>query len=160
LTAGSPLGAALDWSYQLRRKKERAVLRPFSVSAGDFALEAAVAIAADPDPPEIVDPLANLVSKSLVAVDPRGEVGSVSSPRHHAFTPSKSSRVRVGSKKSPDASFWSRRNLGERVGLGDKEVICRSGWSWPDCGMNYTPAISPSPSSRRSRRVPRSCGAS
>ena len=68
------LSAALDWSYQLLREEERAVLRRLSVFAGDFALEAAVAVAADPGPSEIVDHVANLVSKSLVAADPRGDV--------------------------------------------------------------------------------------
>ncbi len=67
------LGAALDWSYQLLREEERAVLRRLSVFAGDFSLEAAVAVAADPGPSEIVDHIANLVGKSLVAADPRGE---------------------------------------------------------------------------------------
>jgi predicted ATPase/DNA-binding winged helix-turn-helix (wHTH) protein len=68
------LGAALDWSYQLLAENERAVLRRLSVLAGDFALEAAVAVADDPAPSDIVDLVANLVSKSLVAADPRGEV--------------------------------------------------------------------------------------
>jgi len=68
------LGAALDWSYQLLAEDERAVLRRLSVFAGDFALEAAVAIADDPDASDIVDLVANLVSKSLIAADPRGEV--------------------------------------------------------------------------------------
>jgi len=68
------LGAALDWSYQLLPEEERAVLRRLSVFAGDFALEAAVAVAAEPSSSDIVDHVANLVSKSLVAADPRGEV--------------------------------------------------------------------------------------
>jgi predicted ATPase/DNA-binding winged helix-turn-helix (wHTH) protein len=67
------LGAALDWSYQLLPEEERAVLRRLSIFAGDFPLEAAVAVAADPGPSEIVDHVANLVGKSLVAADPRGE---------------------------------------------------------------------------------------
>jgi predicted ATPase/DNA-binding winged helix-turn-helix (wHTH) protein len=67
------LGAALDWSYQLLPEEERAVLRRLSVFAGDFLLEAAVAVAADPGPSEIVDHIANLVGKSLVAADPRGD---------------------------------------------------------------------------------------
>src|SRR5207247_3842184 len=53
---------------------ERAVLRRLSVFAGDFPLDAAVAVAADPGPSEIVDHIANLVGKSLVAAEPRGEV--------------------------------------------------------------------------------------
>jgi predicted ATPase/DNA-binding winged helix-turn-helix (wHTH) protein len=68
------LGAALDWSYQLLPEEECAVLRRLSVFAGDFPLEAAVAIAADPGSSGIVDRIANLVGKSLVAADPRSEV--------------------------------------------------------------------------------------
>src|SRR6267143_195898 len=68
------LGAALDWSYQLLPEEERAVLRRLSVFAGDFPLEAAVAVAADPGSSGIVDRIANLVSKSLVTADPRGEL--------------------------------------------------------------------------------------
>ncbi|MBV8132059.1 MAG: winged helix-turn-helix domain-containing protein, partial [Alphaproteobacteria bacterium] len=68
------LGAALDWSYLLLPEEERAVLRRLSVFAGEFALEAAVAVAADPGSSEIVEDIANLVVKSLVAVDHRGEV--------------------------------------------------------------------------------------
>jgi predicted ATPase/DNA-binding winged helix-turn-helix (wHTH) protein len=67
------LGAALDWSYQLLPEEERAALRRLSVFAGNFTLEAAVAVA-DPGSFEIVDDIANLVGKSLVAADPRGEV--------------------------------------------------------------------------------------
>jgi predicted ATPase/DNA-binding winged helix-turn-helix (wHTH) protein len=68
------LGAALDWSYQLLPEEERTVLRRLSVFAGEFALEAAVAVAADPSSSEIVDHIANLVAKSLVTADHRGEV--------------------------------------------------------------------------------------
>jgi len=68
------LGATLDWSYQLLPKEERAVLRRLSVFVGDFPLEAAAAVAADPGPSEIVDHIANLVGKSLVVADLRGDV--------------------------------------------------------------------------------------
>ena len=88
------LGAALDWSYQLLQEEERAVLRRLSVFAGDFALEAAVAIAADPGPSEIIDHVANLVSKSLVAADPRGDVAQyrlLDTTRLYAFEKLKSS---------------------------------------------------------------------
>jgi predicted ATPase len=67
------LGATLDWSYQLLPEEEQAVLRRLSVFAGDFPLEAAVVVAVGHHPSEIVDHIANLVSKSLVAADPRGE---------------------------------------------------------------------------------------
>jgi predicted ATPase/class 3 adenylate cyclase/DNA-binding winged helix-turn-helix (wHTH) protein len=68
------LGAALDWSYQLLPDEERAVLRRLSVFVGDFPLEAAAAVAANPGSSRIVDRIANLVSKSLVTADPRCEL--------------------------------------------------------------------------------------
>src|SRR6185295_12737478 len=55
------LGAAVDWSYQLLPEEERAVLRRLSVFAGEFPLDAAIAGAADPGSPGIVDHIANLV---------------------------------------------------------------------------------------------------
>jgi predicted ATPase len=67
------LGAALDWSYQLLPEDERVVLRGLSVFAGDFSLQAAAAVV-DPGSTEIVDSIANLVTKSLVAADPRSGV--------------------------------------------------------------------------------------
>ena len=78
------LGAVLDWSYQLLPEEERAVLRRLSVFAGEFPLEAAVAVAADPGSSEIVDHIA----------EPRRQIAdrrrssrrscSVSPSRHHA----------------------------------------------------------------------------
>jgi predicted ATPase len=68
------LGATLDWSYQLLSEAERTVLRRLAVFAGDFPLEAAVAVAADMASSEIVDHIGSLVAKSLVAADIRGEL--------------------------------------------------------------------------------------
>ncbi|MFL5268284.1 MAG: ATP-binding protein [Stellaceae bacterium] len=87
------LSATLDWSYQLLPEEERAVLRRLSVFAGDFSLEAAVAVA-DTGSSEIVDHVANLVGKSLVAADPRGEVAQyrlLDTTRLYAFEKLKSS---------------------------------------------------------------------
>jgi predicted ATPase/DNA-binding winged helix-turn-helix (wHTH) protein len=88
------LGAALDWSYQLLPEEERAVLRRLSVFVGDFPLEAAIAVASDPGRSEAVDHVGNLVSKSLVAADPRGEVAHyrlLDTTRLYAFEKLKSS---------------------------------------------------------------------
>jgi predicted ATPase/DNA-binding winged helix-turn-helix (wHTH) protein len=65
------LGAALDWSYQLLPEEERAVLRRLSIFVGEFPLESAAAVAAELVPSEIVEHIANLAGKSLVAVDRR-----------------------------------------------------------------------------------------
>jgi predicted ATPase len=88
------LGAALDWSYQLLAEDEQAVLRRVSVFAGDFALEAAVAVAADPGSSDVVDHVANLVGKSLIAADPRGAAPQyrlLDTTRLYAFEKLKSS---------------------------------------------------------------------
>jgi predicted ATPase/DNA-binding winged helix-turn-helix (wHTH) protein len=63
------LRATLDWSYELLAESERVVLRRLAVFAGVFSLEAAGAVVASPElaPSEVVDGLANLVAKSLVA---------------------------------------------------------------------------------------------
>ena len=68
------LGAALDWSYQLLSEAERTVLRRLAVFAGDFPLEAAIAVVADIASSEAVDHIGSLVAKSLVAADLHGEV--------------------------------------------------------------------------------------
>jgi predicted ATPase/DNA-binding winged helix-turn-helix (wHTH) protein len=68
------LGAAFDWSYQLLPEAERTVLRRLSAFAGEFPLEAAIVVAADSVPSDVVDRIANLVGKSLVAADSHGEV--------------------------------------------------------------------------------------
>lgn len=64
------LSAALDWSYELLNEAERAVLRRISIFVGYFTLDAAVAVACfgDSDSYSVVRILANLVSKSLVAL--------------------------------------------------------------------------------------------
>ena len=68
------LGAALDWSYQLLSEAERAVLRRLAVFTGDFPLEAAVAVAADIAPSQVVEHIGNLVAKSLVVADLRSDL--------------------------------------------------------------------------------------
>ena len=65
------LRATLDWSYELLPEPERVVLRRLGVFPGAFSLEAASAVVASVEvtPSEVVDGLANLVAKSLVAVN-------------------------------------------------------------------------------------------
>ena len=66
------LRATLDWSYDLLPATEALVLRQLAVFAGDFVLDAALAVAEDLAAAS-TDHLANLVAKSLVVVDLRGE---------------------------------------------------------------------------------------
>jgi len=68
------LGATLDWSYQLLSGAEQTVLRRLAVFAGDFSLDAAATVAGDLPEPLVVDHVASLVAKSLVAATPRDEI--------------------------------------------------------------------------------------
>jgi predicted ATPase/DNA-binding winged helix-turn-helix (wHTH) protein len=70
------LRATLDWSYELLSEAERVVLRRLSIFAGSFTLEAADAIAASTELAslDIINAVANLVAKSLVAVNAGGTI--------------------------------------------------------------------------------------
>jgi predicted ATPase/DNA-binding winged helix-turn-helix (wHTH) protein len=65
------LRATMDWSYELLTEPERVVLRRLAVFAGGFTLQAASGVAADDEiaASEVVDCVANLVTKSLVIAD-------------------------------------------------------------------------------------------
>jgi predicted ATPase len=65
------LQATFDWSYALLSEPERVLLRRLGIFAGSFSLEAACAVATDGDltSAEVIDGLASLVAKSLIAVD-------------------------------------------------------------------------------------------
>jgi predicted ATPase/DNA-binding winged helix-turn-helix (wHTH) protein len=65
------LSATLDWSYPLLTEAEQRLLRRLSVFAGGFTLHAAGAVAADitHTESEIIDEVAELVTKSLVSTD-------------------------------------------------------------------------------------------
>jgi predicted ATPase/DNA-binding winged helix-turn-helix (wHTH) protein len=65
------LEATLDWSYEMLPERERATLRRLAIFSGNFALDAARAIAANSDDPwdETLDVVDELVSKSLVSAD-------------------------------------------------------------------------------------------
>jgi predicted ATPase/class 3 adenylate cyclase len=69
------LQATMDWSYELLTEPERLLLQRISVFAGSFDLEGCEAVAGDGETltaPEVLDLLAHLVDKSLVAVDGSG----------------------------------------------------------------------------------------
>ncbi len=63
------LRAAMDWSYNLLSEEEATVLRRLAIFAGDFPLEAVIALAGD----LATDHVASLVAKSLLTADLRGK---------------------------------------------------------------------------------------
>ncbi|WP_454619005.1 ATP-binding protein [Bradyrhizobium cenepequi] len=67
------LRATLDWSYDLLPEAEARVLRRLGIFAGDFLLDAVIAIVGDHERGEVTDHLANLVAKSLAVADIRGD---------------------------------------------------------------------------------------
>ncbi|MFL5888523.1 MAG: ATP-binding protein [Solirubrobacteraceae bacterium] len=72
-TRQQTLSATLQWSHDLLEPDERVLFRRLAAFAGSFDLEAAETVCAGDgaDPADIVDVLARLVEKSLVAVDER-----------------------------------------------------------------------------------------
>ncbi|RNF29586.1 hypothetical protein NM04_17150 [Massilia aurea] len=70
------LAAALDWSYDFLPEDERLILRALSVFSGPFTLDAATMLMAGGALTgcQVVDGVANLVEKSLLAADPHGAV--------------------------------------------------------------------------------------
>lgn len=68
------LRATIDWSHSLLEPLEQVLLHRLSVFAGGFTLEAAEGVAVDDlvTEDEVLDLLAQLVSKSLVQADDRG----------------------------------------------------------------------------------------
>ena len=65
------LRATLDWSYELLRESERCLLRRLGIFAAGFTLEAANAVMSDQGytASALLEQVANLVAKSLVALD-------------------------------------------------------------------------------------------
>ena len=74
ITRHKTLNAALDWSYEFLPAAESAVLRRLSVLVGPFTLDAAVAVASGEgvSEPEVIEAVANLVAKSLIATPSAG----------------------------------------------------------------------------------------
>jgi predicted ATPase/class 3 adenylate cyclase len=81
------LRALIDWSYDLLSEAERMLLCRLAVFAGGFTLEAAEAIASSDRIAEndVMDLLAQLIDKSLVAADvDRGRYGLLETVRQYA----------------------------------------------------------------------------
>jgi predicted ATPase len=69
------LAAAFDWSYDLLSETVRTVMRRLGIFAGRFTMESAIAVTGDGEiaASEIDEAVADLVEKSLVIADVRGE---------------------------------------------------------------------------------------
>jgi predicted ATPase/DNA-binding winged helix-turn-helix (wHTH) protein len=70
------LRATLDWSHELLPDTERRLLRRLAVFPGGFTVDAAAAVMVDAglDAATVADCIANLVTKSLIALDPTPSV--------------------------------------------------------------------------------------
>jgi predicted ATPase len=65
------LRAAVDWSHEVLSQNERAVLRRLTVFAAGFTMDAAaeIAVSAETNGADVVEVIADLVTKSLVTAD-------------------------------------------------------------------------------------------
>jgi predicted ATPase/DNA-binding winged helix-turn-helix (wHTH) protein len=70
------LRATLDWSFELLSDAEKVVLSRLAMLIGEFTMEAAIALASGTGrtPANLVDTIAGLIEKSLVATDLSGSV--------------------------------------------------------------------------------------
>lgn len=68
--------ATLDWSYQLLPPAEQVLLCRLAIFRGTFTLTSATAVATCEKlrAPDVFDPIANLVAKSLITADVSGEI--------------------------------------------------------------------------------------
>jgi predicted ATPase len=72
------LRATLDWSYDILSEQEQLVLRRVAPFKGEFTFESAAAMVGEPNlgGRDVMECLANLAAKSLVAVNVSGEVAT------------------------------------------------------------------------------------
>jgi predicted ATPase/DNA-binding winged helix-turn-helix (wHTH) protein len=65
------LRAAMDWSYEVLPETEQIILRHLAVFQGDFAIDAAAAVATDDriGTGDVFEGIANLAAKSLISTD-------------------------------------------------------------------------------------------
>jgi predicted ATPase/DNA-binding winged helix-turn-helix (wHTH) protein len=112
------LRATLDWSYELLTEPERVVMRRLSVFSGEFTMEAAGQSAGfgEVGAAEVVESLASLVAKSLIA----SEAGDPA-PRYRLL---ETMRAYAIDKLTQSGEFEavSRRYAGIRAGRAEAKV--------------------------------------
>jgi predicted ATPase/class 3 adenylate cyclase/DNA-binding NarL/FixJ family response regulator len=121
------LRATLEWSYDLLREPERAVLDRLSIFAGSFALDAAEAVAAAEPvlPDDIVDIIDRLVSRSLLV--PVGDVDETRfrllEPIRHLAAERLASRGEIDGVRRAHTQWYLDLivRLGERWRAGDDQ---------------------------------------
>lgn len=150
------LRALIDWSHDLLSEPERVLFRRLAVFAGGCTLDAAEAVAADETLPgtDVLDLLARLVDKSLLAMSPDGAryrmletvrayaaeqlaaAGDEAATRrrhvgHFVQLAASSQRQRVG----PEQAQWLQRLDAERDNLLSAHDWCGRDASCHDAGL-------------------------
>ena len=115
------LSTTLDWSYALLPPEERDVLRRLAVLVGPFTMETAGALASLDGlaSPEVVDAVANLVAKSLLAADVDGPVA------HYRLLETTRAYALVKLTESGERDAMARRHA-EHF----REALDRAGRAW------------------------------
>ena len=137
LTRHQTLRATLDWSHELLSETERVVLRRLGVFAGSFSVDAASAVAADVDcpAPDVVECVARLVSRSLLATHLTG-----AAVRYRLLETTRA----YASERLADAG--ERERFARRHASYFRDVIERAEAEWKtrptaDWLASYTPAL-------------------
>jgi predicted ATPase len=114
------LRAALDWSHELLRERQRMVLRRLAIFAGGFTLAAACGVAASAEitAADVLECLADLVTKSLVMAEIGGPV-----PCYRLFETTRAYALEKLTDSHELEQVERRyteylRDLGQRAGVG------------------------------------------
>jgi predicted ATPase/DNA-binding winged helix-turn-helix (wHTH) protein len=149
------LRAMLDWGHELLSEPERMVLRRLAIFAGGFTLEAASAVAAGVEIArgDVIDHVANLVGKSLIAADVSG-----SSPCYRLLGTTRAYALekllesgeleQVKRRHAECARDRAKRTETERIGRPTAERLAACGRRIDDAGATQDWACSPTDSCR------------
>jgi len=120
------LRATLDWSYDLLPDDEAWLLRQLGIFAGEFQLDAVIAVAGE-DIRDVTGQLARLVAKSLVLADIRGD-----SPRYRLLDTTRAyalEKLRAGGEHAGAARRQAKYYCGFFASAeADSEVRPQAEW--------------------------------